>query len=70
MGSVSSALDIVKMDKIGETKLAINGEIIDMEKKKEVKAKLTKIYQRGCMSLNTPKNVSIRRILVNQNYEN
>ena len=57
---------IKKLDVVGETRMDINGEIINMENKKDVRVKLNKIYERGCLSIRTPEKMSILAVLVNQ----
>lgn len=36
----------------------VNGELLDMEDSSQMKAKLTKVYERGCTVLRVPENVS------------
>ena len=43
--------------------MEINGEIIVIQRKKEVKPKLLKIYKRGCLDVHTPSTVNVKRIL-------
>lgn len=40
------------------TKVKVNGELLDMQDSSMIKAKLTKIYERGCTVLRVPENVS------------
>lgn len=43
--------------------MEINGEIIVIQRKKEVKPKLLKIYKRGCLDVHTPSSVNVKNIL-------
>ncbi len=40
------------------SKVKVNGELLDMQDSSVIRAKLTKIYERGCTVLRVPENIS------------
>ena len=64
MGQKSSTLNISKLENVGEGRMEINGEIIVIARKKEIKPKLTKIYKIGCLDVQTPSSVNVKTVLV------
>lgn len=64
MGDRSSNLVIKRLDRIGEGRIEINGEVIVIEHKKDISAKLKRIYKRGCLDIHTPETLNPKTILV------
>ena len=65
MGDSSINLDIEKIDAPNsESRLMINGEIIDVEKREKIRHKFKNIYKRGTHQILIPEELSYRRILV------
>ena len=63
-GSCSANLKIVPGGRPEESFVKINGELINLDNPAMIKAKMQKIYERGCNHLKLPDNLSYSAILV------
>lgn len=64
IGSSSTNLHIQQNIGGNESAIKINGELCNIENLNSLKAKLTKIYERGCSGIKVPENISFPIVLV------
>lgn len=69
-GSRSSPTNLSLQQNIGgnENNIKINGELLNFDNVSGIKLKLNKIYERGCINIKIPTNISFTTILVRINH--